>query len=53
MKTRYFQQGGATPQDPREQIVQLVQAAMQGDKKATQQVQQIMQAAEQGNPEAV
>jgi hypothetical protein len=53
MRTRYYQQGGAAPQDPREQIAQLVQAAMQGDEKATQQVQQIMQAAEQGNPEAV
>lgn len=52
-RINYYQQGGAVPQDPREQIVQLVQAAMQGDKKATQQVQQIMQAAEQGNPEAV
>lgn len=35
-----------------QQIVQLVQAAMQGDKQATQQIQQIMQAAQQGNQEA-
>lgn len=35
-----------------QQIIQLVQAAMQGDQKATQQIQQIMQAAQQGNQEA-
>ncbi len=46
-----FQYGGAA-EDPQEQIVQLVQAAMQGDERARQQVQQIMQAAEQGDPQA-
>lgn len=35
-----------------QQIVQLVQAAMQGDEQATQQIQQIMQAAQQGNEQA-
>lgn len=35
-----------------QQIVQLVQAAMQGDQQAQQQVQQIMQAAQQGDPQA-
>lgn len=40
-------------QQLQQQIVQLVQAAMQGDKQATQQIQQIMQAAQQGNQQAV
>lgn len=35
-----------------QQIVQLVQAAMQGDEQANQQIQQIMQAAQQGDPQA-
>ena len=35
-----------------QQIVQLVQAAMQGDEQATQQIQQIMQAAQQGDQQA-
>lgn len=35
-----------------QQIVQLVQAAMQGDQQAQQQVQQIMQAAQQGDQQA-
>ena len=49
----YYQQGGAAQQqDPQEQIVALVQAAMQGDKKATQQIQQIQAAAEQGDKQA-
>lgn len=49
----YYQQGGvAQQQDPQEQIVALVQAAMQGDKKATQQIQQIQAAAEQGDKQA-
>ena len=49
----YYQQGGAAQQqDPQEQIVALVQAAMQGDKKATQQIQQIQAAAEQGDKSA-
>lgn len=39
-------------QQLRQQIVQLVQAAMQGDQQATQQIQQIMQAAQQGDPQA-
>ena len=36
-----------------QQIVQLVQAAMQGNKRAQQKVQQIMQAAQQGDQQAV
>ena len=49
----YYQQGGAAQeQDPQEQIVALVLAAMQGDKKATQQIQQIQTAAEQGDKQA-
>lgn len=40
-------------QQLQQQIVQLVQAAMQGDQQATQQIQQIMQAAQQGNQQAV
>lgn len=35
-----------------QQIVALVQAAMQGDQEAQNQIAKIMQAAEQGNPEA-
>lgn len=53
-KTKYFQQGGAVPQqqDVQQQIIQLVQAAMQGDQQATQTIQQVMQAAEQGDQQA-
>lgn len=40
-------------QQLQQQIVQLVQAAMQGDQQATQQIQQIMQAAQQGDQQAV
>lgn len=48
------QMGGEMPQDDvQSQIIQLVQAAMQGDEQAVQQIQQIQQAAEQGNQEAV
>lgn len=43
-----LQNGGQMEQ----QLVQLVQAAMSGDQKATQQIDQIMQAAKQGNPKA-
>ncbi len=39
-------------QQLQQQIVQLVQAAMQGDQQATQQISQIMQAAQQGNQQA-
>lgn len=39
-------------QQMQEQIVQLVQAAMQGDQQAQQQIQQIMQAAQQGDQQA-
>jgi hypothetical protein len=38
--TQKYQQGGAAPQgDPQQQIIQLVQAAMQGDQQATAQIQ--------------
>ena len=51
--TQKYQTGGAAPAgDPQEQIIQLVQAAMQGDQQATAQIQQIMQAAQQGDPQA-
>lgn len=39
-------------QQLQQQIIQLVQAALQGNQEATQQIQQIMQAAQQGNPQA-
>lgn len=53
-RINYFQQGGAAPQqDIKAQITALVQAAMQGDQKATQQVNQIMEAAKAGNQQAV
>lgn len=35
-----------------QQVIQLVQAAMQGDQQATEQIKQIMQAAQQGNQQA-
>ena len=49
----YYQQGGAAEQDPQQQIIALVQAAMQGDQKATQQIKQIQVAAEQGDKSAI
>lgn len=53
-KINYFQQGGAAPQqDLRAQVTALVQAAMQGDKKATQTVNQIMEAAKAGDQQAI
>jgi hypothetical protein len=49
-----FQQGGAAPkQDVKAQVAALVQAAMQGDQKATQQVNQIMEAAKAGDQQAI
>lgn len=53
-KIKYFQQGGAAPQqqDLQQQVIALVQAAMQGDQQATQQVNQIMEAAKTGDPQA-
>jgi peptidoglycan hydrolase-like protein with peptidoglycan-binding domain len=53
-RINYFQQGGAAPkQDIKAQVTALVQAAMQGDQKATQQVNQIMETAKAGNQQAV
>ena len=52
-RVNYFQQGGAAPQqDIQQQVTALVQAAMQGDKKATQTVNQIMEAAKAGDQQA-
>ena len=53
-KINYFQQGGAAPQqDVKSQVVALVQAAMQGDQKATQTINQIMEAAKAGDQQAI
>lgn len=54
-RINYFQQGGAAPQqqDIKAQVTALVQAAMQGDQKATQQVNQIMEAAKAGDQQAI
>ena len=53
-RINYFQQGGAAPQqDMQQQVVALVQAAMQGDEKATQTVNKIMEAAKAGDQQAV
>ena len=52
-RIKYFQQGGAAPQqDMQQQVVALVQAAMQGDEKATQTVNKIMEAAKAGDQQA-
>ena len=52
-KIKYFQQGGQMQQqDPKQQITQLVQAAMQGDEQATQQINQVFEAAKQGDQQA-
>lgn len=52
-KIKYFQQGGPAPQqDIQQQVIQLVQAAMSGDEKATQTVNQIMEAAKAGDKQA-
>lgn len=48
------QQGGQMQeQDVQQQIMQLVQAAMQGDQQAAQTIQQVMQAAERGDQQAI
>lgn len=54
-RINYFQQGGVAPQqqDMQAQVVALVQAAMQGDQKATQTVNQIMEAAKAGDQQAI
>ena len=52
-RVKYFQQGGAVQQDVMSQIQALVQAAVQGDEKATQQITQIMEAAKSGDQQAV
>jgi hypothetical protein len=55
-RINYFQQGGAAPQqqqDIQQQIVALVQAALQGDKKATETVNKIIEAAKAGDQQAI
>ena len=53
-KIKYFQQGGPAPQqDIQQQVIQLVQAALGGDEKATKTVNQIMEAAKAGDQQAV
>ena len=53
-RIKYFQQGGAAPQqDIEAQVTALVQAAMQGDQQATQQVNQILEAAKAGDQQAM
>lgn len=57
-KIKYFQQGGqptaqAGQQDIQQQVIELVQAVMQGDQKATQTVNQIMEAAKAGDQQAM
>lgn len=53
-RINYFQQGGAAPQqDMQQQVIALVQAAMQGDQKATETVNQIMEAAKAGDQQAL
>lgn len=53
-RINYFQQGGAAPQqDMQQQVIALVQAAMQGDQKATETVNKIMEAAKAGDKQAM
>ena len=53
-RINYFQQGGAVQQqDMQQQVIALVQAAMQGDQKATETVNQIMEAAKAGDQQAM
>lgn len=53
-KIKYFQQGGAAPQQNiQQQVEALVQAAAQGDEQATKQITQIMEAAKSGNKQAI
>lgn len=54
-RIKYFEKGGLTSQntqDIQQQVVALVQAAMQGDEKANQTVTQIMEAAKAGDQQA-
>ena len=53
MITKHQQGGTAPQQDLQQQIIQLVQAAANGDQQATQQIEQIMQAAQEGNQQAI
>lgn len=53
-KIKYFQQGGTMnqQQDIQQQIMKLVQAAIQGNQEAIDKINQIEQAAQQGDPQA-
>lgn len=52
-RINYFQQGGTTPQaNIQEQVIALVQAAMQGDQEANNTIEQIMAKAKSGDPQA-
>lgn len=57
-RINYFQQGGQqvapqqSAQSEDEQLIAVVQAAMQGDQEATQTVNQILKAAKAGDPKA-
>lgn len=57
MNTRYYQEGGVTPQESNQdmeaQVIQLVQAAMSGDEKAAKTIEQIVAAAKQGDEQAI
>lgn len=55
-RINYFQKGGTAQQgaqDIQQQVVALVQAAIQGDEKANQTVNQIMDAAKKGDQQAM
>lgn len=54
-RINYFQQGGAAPkkQDMQQQLISLVQAAMQGDQKATNAINHILEAAKAGDQQAM
>lgn len=57
-KIKYFQQGGqstaqARQQDIQQQIVELVQKAMQGDQDATKTINSILEAAKTGDQQAM
>lgn len=54
MKGKYQQGGAVAPQqDMQQQVVALVQAAMQGDQKATETVNKIIEAAKAGDQQAM
>ena len=52
-KVNKNQQGGVMNQQIQQQVIQLIQAAAQGDQNANKQIEQIMQAAQQGDQQAI